>query len=93
MLWEVEIRPTEPDSERERVRNEYELLTHGRPVEDLVAGSLVGLLVPWPLKILVDNVLQGQPMPPVIDNTILCSSHDCHRDTQLSIAALQRRRR
>jgi ATP-binding cassette, subfamily B, bacterial len=28
-----------------------------------VLGALVGLLVPWPLKFLVDNVLQGQPMP------------------------------
>src|SRR5204862_431873 len=27
-------------------------------------GAAVGLLVPWPLKILVDNVLQGQPLPP-----------------------------
>jgi ABC-type multidrug transport system fused ATPase/permease subunit len=26
-------------------------------------GALVGLLLPWPLKLLVDNVLQGQPMP------------------------------
>src|SRR5262245_11260961 len=26
-------------------------------------GALVGWLLPWPLKLLVDNVLQGQPMP------------------------------
>ncbi len=27
------------------------------------ACSLLGLLTPWPLKILIDNVLQGQPLP------------------------------
>ena len=29
----------------------------------IVLGALFGLLLPWPLKFLVDNVLQGEPMP------------------------------
>lgn len=29
----------------------------------MILGALVGLALPWPLKVLVDNVLQGQPMP------------------------------
>src|SRR5439155_25257046 len=29
----------------------------------MVLGALVGLALPWPLKVLVDNVLQGTPMP------------------------------
>jgi phosphoribosylformylglycinamidine synthase len=45
MLWEVEIRPIGPDSERELVHQEYQLLTHGRPVEKLVAGSARGYLL------------------------------------------------
>jgi ATP-binding cassette subfamily B protein len=32
----------------------------------IVLGALVGLLVPWPMKFLVDNVLSGQPMPPTL---------------------------
>jgi len=32
----------------------------------IVLGALVGLLVPWPLKFLVDNVLSAQPMPPTL---------------------------
>ena len=30
----------------------------------IVLGALVGLLVPWPIKFLVDNVLSGQPVSP-----------------------------
>lgn len=32
----------------------------------IVLGALSGLLAPWPLKVLVDNVLQGQPLPPAV---------------------------
>src|SRR5438128_9091853 len=28
--------------------------------------ALAGLLTPWPLKILVDNVLQNQPLTPIL---------------------------
>ncbi len=30
----------------------------------IVLASAVGLLAPWPLQILIDNVLQNQPLPP-----------------------------
>jgi ATP-binding cassette subfamily B protein/subfamily B ATP-binding cassette protein MsbA len=30
----------------------------------VVAGSLAGLLVPWPLQVLIDNVLGGEPLRP-----------------------------
>jgi ATP-binding cassette subfamily B protein len=29
----------------------------------ILLGALFGLLLPWPLKFLVDNVLQGEPLP------------------------------
>jgi ABC-type multidrug transport system fused ATPase/permease subunit len=32
----------------------------------IILGALVGLLVPWPMKFLVDNVLSGLPMPPTL---------------------------
>lgn len=31
-----------------------------------VAGALAGLLAPWPLKILIDHVLEQHPLPPVL---------------------------
>src|SRR5262249_16171140 len=31
-----------------------------------ISSSLAALLVPWPLKIIVDNVLQKQPLPPFL---------------------------
>src|SRR5215210_6585199 len=30
----------------------------------MVAGALIALLVPWPLQLLVDNVLGGRPLHP-----------------------------
>jgi ATP-binding cassette subfamily B protein/subfamily B ATP-binding cassette protein MsbA len=36
----------------------------------LVGSSLVALLLPWPLKILVDNVLGNQPPPPMIGDIL-----------------------
>lgn len=32
----------------------------------IILGTLASLLVPWPLKILVDSVLQDHPLPPVL---------------------------
>ena len=32
----------------------------------LVISTLVGLLLPWPMKILVDNVLGGRPLPGIL---------------------------
>src|SRR5262245_45098992 len=32
----------------------------------MLLGAGVGLLLPWPLKFLLDNVLQAQPMPPTL---------------------------
>lgn len=35
-----------------------------------VMASLAGLLAPWPLKILIDNVLGNEPLPPVVATTL-----------------------
>jgi phosphoribosylformylglycinamidine synthase len=45
MLWEVEIRPKARDSERERVCDEFDLLTHARRGADLVRASARGFLL------------------------------------------------
>ncbi len=31
-----------------------------------IASAMASLLTPWPLKLLVDNVLGGQPVPPIL---------------------------
>lgn len=45
MLWEVEIRPVGRDGERERVCDEFDLLTHADRGGDLVSGSARGYLI------------------------------------------------
>lgn len=50
MLWEVEIRPKGTDLERERVCDEFDLLTHGRHARDLVAFSARGYLLEGDLE-------------------------------------------
>jgi ATP-binding cassette, subfamily B, bacterial len=38
----------------------------GFSVALMILGGLASLLLPWPLKFLVDNVLQGEPLPPAL---------------------------
>ena len=45
MLWEVEIRPLGRDGERERICDEFDLLTHGQRGGDLVSASARGYLL------------------------------------------------
>jgi phosphoribosylformylglycinamidine synthase len=45
MLWEVEIRPLGRDAERERVCDEFDLLTHSTRGADLVKSSARGFLI------------------------------------------------
>jgi len=45
MLWEVEIRPLGRDGERERVCDEFDLLTHAQRGGDLVSASARGFLL------------------------------------------------
>ncbi|HEV3387098.1 MAG TPA: AIR synthase related protein, partial [Gemmata sp.] len=55
MLWEVEIRPLGRDGERERVCDEFDLLTHAERGGDLISGSARGYLLEGPLG---DNDLE-----------------------------------
>src|SRR5437764_10522770 len=45
MLWEVEVRPLGRDAERERVCDEFDLLTHSTRGADLVRSSARGFLI------------------------------------------------
>ena len=49
MLWDVEIRPLGRDGERERVCDEFDLLTHAERGGDLISGSARGYLLEGPL--------------------------------------------
>ncbi len=44
MLWEAEIRPVGRDAERDRVCEEFDLLTHGKRGSDLISASARGFL-------------------------------------------------
>src|SRR5687767_3176045 len=68
MLWEVEIRPLGRDAERERVCDEFDLLTHSTRGADLVRASARGFLLEGYLdreaaerlttELLVDSVVE-----------------------------------
>src|SRR4051794_32373792 len=68
MLWEVEIRPLGRDAERERVCDEFDLLTHSTRGADLVRSSARGFLIEGYLdrdaatklatELLVDSVVE-----------------------------------
>ncbi len=45
MLWELEIRPRGRDNERERVCDEFDLLTHSQRGGDLITASARGFLI------------------------------------------------
>jgi phosphoribosylformylglycinamidine synthase len=45
MLWEIEIRPGGRDAERDRVCEEYDLLTHGRDGAGLITAAARGYLL------------------------------------------------
>jgi ATP-binding cassette, subfamily B, bacterial len=36
----------------------------------VIVGSVVGMLLPWPLALLVDNVLTGQPLPAMLERML-----------------------
>ena len=52
----------------------WRVLRYLRPYWKLAVGSVIitiasaaaSLLAPWPLKLLVDNVLGSQPVPPIL---------------------------
>jgi ATP-binding cassette, subfamily B, bacterial len=52
----------------------------------LVATALVGLLVPWPLKILVDSVLGDRPLPQLLARVLAPVA--AHRQTLLIVAVV-----
>ncbi len=71
MLWEVEITPLGRDGERERVCDEFDLLTHARRGGDLVAGTargylLEGDLTPAAVAMLAANLLYDSLVEAVI---------------------------
>jgi phosphoribosylformylglycinamidine synthase len=75
MLWEVEIRPLGRDAERERICDEFDLLTHSSRGGDLVRASSRGFLLEGYLdressqrlaeELLVDSVVESHSLSEV----------------------------
>src|SRR6516164_301031 len=42
----------------------------------MAIASFIGLLSPWPLKILVDNVIGSAPLPQFINTVVSGASHE-----------------
>ncbi|HXD87934.1 MAG TPA: phosphoribosylformylglycinamidine synthase subunit PurL [Urbifossiella sp.] len=77
MLWELEIRPLGRDGERERVGDEFDLLTHARRGRELVAASARGFVIEGNLaaddlarlatEVLIDPLVETAEMKPLGD--------------------------
>src|SRR6266545_6556573 len=75
MLWELEIKPLGKDGERERVCDEFDLLTHTERGGDLIASSSRGFLLEGDLtdehrkrlasEVLVDPLVEAGEFAPV----------------------------
>jgi len=75
MLWELEIRPLGKDGERERVCDEFDLLTHAQRGGDLITASARGFLIEGDLteehrarltgEVLVDPLVDSGAFAPV----------------------------
>jgi phosphoribosylformylglycinamidine synthase II len=75
MLWEVEIRPLGRDGDRDRVCDEFDLLTHSTRAADLVSASARGYLIEGDLnrtaaerlatELLVDTVVESSTLSEV----------------------------
>ena len=72
MLWEVEIRPLGRDAERERVCDEFDLLTHGSRAADLVKASARGFLFEGALdQAQAEKLLNDLILDPVVETATL----------------------
>ena len=79
MLWELEIKPLGRDGERERVCDEFDLLTHAERGGDLVTASTRGFLLEGELsdehrakltsEVLVDPLVESGAFAPVGSST------------------------
>jgi phosphoribosylformylglycinamidine synthase len=79
MLWELEIRPSGRDADRERVCDEFDLLTHAQRGSDLVSASARGFLIEGDLsdeqlarlagEVLVDPLVETGSVRPVGNGT------------------------
>jgi phosphoribosylformylglycinamidine synthase len=68
MLWEVEIQTTERDPERERVCEEFDLLTHTHRGTDLIARSARGFLLEGDLdRPQAEHLLEELLLDPLIE--------------------------
>src|SRR5579883_45389 len=69
MLWELEIRPLGRDSERERVCDEFDLLTHSERGGDLITASAHGFLLEGDLTEQHRERLTGEVLlDPLVEN-------------------------
>jgi phosphoribosylformylglycinamidine synthase len=68
MLWEVEIRPKQHDSERARVCDEFKLLTHGSDAGRFVTAASRGFLLEGELnRTHIDNLAAELLVDPLVE--------------------------
>src|ERR1700730_8126645 len=70
MLWEVDILPKCHEGETDRVREEYNLLTHGHLGRDLIVASSRGYLLDGPLdEVYLQALLDKLLVDPLVEDS------------------------
>jgi phosphoribosylformylglycinamidine synthase len=88
MLWEIEIHPDGPDSERDRVAEEYDLLTHSREGGSLVTRAARGYLVEGELDRVAAERLASQLLVDVLAESGRLGSLNEHAEPDLLATVL-----
>jgi phosphoribosylformylglycinamidine synthase len=69
MLWEVDILPKHHEGETDRVREEYNLLTHSKLGQDLIVTSSRGYLLDGPLdEVHLETLLEKLLVDPLVED-------------------------
>jgi phosphoribosylformylglycinamidine synthase len=89
MLWEIEIQPKGHDPERDRVAEEYDLLTHGREGHALVGRSSRGYLIEGDLqRPQVDTLLRELLVDPLAETGLLGALNTVTTATDVRLATV-----
>ncbi|MFO0930771.1 MAG: phosphoribosylformylglycinamidine synthase subunit PurL [Gemmataceae bacterium] len=68
LLWELEIRPRDHDTERHRVAEEYDLLTHSGDGERLITGTARGFLLEGDLdRVAAERLTHELLVDPIVE--------------------------
>src|SRR5262249_30695251 len=90
MYWEIEIQPKGPDLERQRVAQEYDLLTHTRRGTELTARSARGYILAGDLiRAQAEQLLAKLLADPLAETSRVSELHEPPAEAPLATVLLK----